>query len=152
MFPGVTFLKRYLEFSRRLGFNQKTHEFSRRRHNSIIRIHVNFQKNVLEHIKISRRAAFSIFRKNTYDFPGGRNIIRTDQIFQEILSKISLEHIRFSRRKNYHKNISNFPGGLSQNFVRTDTIFQETLPTRTDILQNCLEFKLLSNTSIETHC
>ena len=51
------------------------------------------------------------------------------------MSKISLEHTRFSRRKKYHKNRSNFPGELSQNFVRTDTIFQETIPPRTDILQ-----------------
>ena len=30
------------------------------------------------------------------------------------------------------------PGELSQNFVRTDTIFQETIPLRTDTLQNYL--------------
>ena len=46
---------------------------------------------VLEHIKISRRA-FSKFRKNTSDFPGGKTII---------------------------KNISNFPGDLVKTFVRT---------------------------------
>ena len=53
----------------------------------------------------------------THTIPGGRNIIRTDQIFQEILSKVSLEHIKFSRKKKYHKNRSNFPRELSLNFV-----------------------------------
>ena len=62
------------------------------------------RQNVL-HIKISRRAFSTIsskFRKNTYNFSGGKSW--EDQIFQEILSKISLEHIRFSRRNKYHKN------------------------------------------------
>ena len=85
------------------------------------------RQNLQEHIKISRRA-FSKLCKNTYDFPGAKNIIKKDQIFQEMLSKILLEQIRFSRRKKYHKNRSNFPGELSQNFVRPDTIFQETIP------------------------
>ena len=49
----------------------------------------------------------NLFRKNTYDFPGGKNAIRTDKILQEIFLKILL---------------------------RTDTIFQETMPPRTDIL------------------
>ena len=75
-----------------------------------------------EHIRFSRR------RK----YPKNRSNVR------EILSKISLEHIRFSRRKKYDKNRSNFPEELSQDFVRTDTIFQETIPPRTDILQNYL--------------
>ena len=91
------------------------------------------RQNVLEHIKIPRRA-FSKFRKNTYDFLGEKNIVRIDQNFQDILSKISLEHVRFFRRKKNNKNRSNFPGELSQSFVRTHTIFQETIPPRTDIL------------------
>ena len=36
-------------------------------------------KNVLNHIKYSK-AAFTKFRKNAYDFPRGKNTIRTDQI------------------------------------------------------------------------
>ena len=40
------------------------------------------------------------------NFPGERNTIRTDQIFQESFLKI---------------------------FLRTDSIFQETIPPRTDI-------------------
>ena len=54
-------------------------------------------------------------------------MISMDQIFQDIWSKISLEHIRFSGRKKYNKNRSSFPGELSRNFIRTHTIFQETI-------------------------
>ena len=80
--------------------------------------------------------AFSKFRKNTYNFLGRKNIIRTHTIFQEILSKISLEqHKDFPGDKyiKYHKNRSIFAGEISQNFARTDTH-----TPRTDILQNCL--------------
>ena len=74
--------------------------------------HINFQErqNVLEHIKISRRA-LSKFCKNTYDFSGGKNAIRTDEIFQEIFVLNSLEHIRSGER----------------NIIRIDQIFQETI-------------------------
>ena len=44
------------------------------------------RQNVLEYIKISR-TALSKFRKNTYDFPGGKSFIRTDQIFKETIPK-----------------------------------------------------------------
>ena len=61
-------------------------------------------------------------------FPGEANCTRTQifQNFQESFLKILQEHMRFSRRKKYNKNRSNFPGERSQNFVRKDTIFQET--------------------------
>ena len=91
---------------------------------------------VQEHINFPGEAKCT----RTHQFPGelSQNSARTHTIFQEILSKILLEHIRFSRGKKYHKNRSNFPGERSQNFVRTDTILQETIPLRTDILENCL--------------
>ena len=107
----------------------------------LIRFHIIRRKLYVKLAQLSHVIKIPLdnkFRKNTYDFPGERNIIRIDQNFQEILSKISLEHVRFSRRKKNHKNRSNFPGELSQNFVTTHTIFQETIPPRTDILWNCL--------------
>ena len=52
----------------------------------MVQVHIKGRQNVLEHIKISRRA-FSKFRKNACDFPGGKTIIRTDQIFPEDFPK-----------------------------------------------------------------
>ena len=100
-FSRSDFLKIFLEHikcSRRLRCNKKRYEFSRGRHNSFIRTHQIFLENqkLYKNIcKISRRA-FSKFRKDIYDFPGGKNIIRTDQI-----------------------------SDIVQNFVRTHKIFQE---------------------------
>ena len=116
-------------FQQNQKYYKNTYKFSRRgkMYLNRFRLYQNTSKS------ISRRA-FLKFRKNTYNFLGGENIIRTDEIFHEILSKISIEHIRFSSRKKNNKNRSNFPGELFQNFVRTDTIFQETIPPRTDIV------------------
>ena len=44
------------------------------------------------------RRTFSKFSKNTYDFPGAKNTIRTDQIFKESFLKI------------LYKNRYDFPG------------------------------------------
>ena len=86
------------------------------------------RQNVLEHIKISMRA-FSKFCKNAYNFLGGENIVRTDHIFHEILSKISLEH-----QKNI-RTLEDFPG--ERNTIRTDQIFQESF---LKILQEHIRF------------
>ena len=56
--------------------------------------------------------AFLKFRKNTYDFLGGKNTVRKDQIFQESFLKIVQKHIIFQEEK-YHKNRSKFPAELS---------------------------------------
>ena len=110
------------------------------------------QNIFLVHLRTSRRAILlkipvlffqenQKYYKNTYKFSRRGKLkctSRAHQNFQESFLKILQEHIRFSRRRKYRKNRSNFPGELSQNFVRTDTIFQKTLPPRTDILQNYL--------------
>ena len=89
-FQERLFLKRFLEhikFSRRLGCNKKTYDFSRRRHNSLIRTHQIFQENQKWYknaCKFSRRA-FSRFCKNRYE-----------QIFQENISPRIFCKIAFS--------------------------------------------------------
>ena len=83
-FQGGKNVLEHIKFSRRLGCNKNTYEFSNfpgkdntliRRHQLSRRIkyyknHINFlgEANILEHIKISRRV-FSKFCKNTCDFP-----------------------------------------------------------------------------------
>ena len=59
------------------------------------------------------------------NFPGEAKCTRTHQNFHESFLKISQEHIQFSRRKQFHKNRSNFLGDTFENFVRTHKIFQE---------------------------
>ena len=80
-------------------------------------------KMVQEHIKFSRRTNNGI--RTHINFPGEAKCTRTHQNFQESFLKIPQEHLRFSRRKKYHKNRSTFPGDLVQNFVRIHKIFQE---------------------------
>ena len=97
LFSGSDYFKEIsrtpLIFQEKIILIQEHIKFSRRTKNST-RTHVNFSgeaKYIKTHQNFHRRA-FSKFHKNTYDLPGGKNIIRTDEFFQEILSKISLGH------------------------------------------------------------
>ena len=93
----------------------------------ISRTHQIFQKNKKWHKNTYKfsRSALSKFYKNTYDFSGGKNAIRTDQIFQNIFvinfnrthkifqeKEIPKVQIKFSRRvfSKFFKNRYNFLG------------------------------------------
>ena len=93
-FPGedIILLKEHIKFSRRTKYITGTH--------------LNFLGEAKCKNTSKFRGELSKFCKNTYDFLEGENIVRTDQIFLEIFSKIFQksflkilqEQIRFSRR------------------------------------------------------
>ena len=99
-FPKSDFFLEHLKFSRRRHnpFYKNTSNFRRTKNGT--RTHINFPGEADCTIKISRNAF-----KN-------QNSAKTHTIFQE---------------EKYHKNRSNFPGELSQNFVRADTISMRTI-------------------------
>ena len=67
----------------------------------------------------------SVLTKFWESSPGKFDLFLWYFFLLNILLNILQEHIRFSRRRKYHMNISNFPWDLVQNFVRTHKIFQE---------------------------
>ena len=92
-----------------------------------------FLKRFLEHIKLSRRLGCNKITHTS--LLGEAKRIRTHQNFQKIFLKIPQEHIRFSRRKKYHKSRSNFLEKFSQILKNTYNFPGDHW---TDILQNFL--------------
>ena len=110
----ASILLKYVFFLSEVTFLNVLNEFFRKSYNSFIRTHQlcqenqkwykstqeNFLKILQEHFQFSAKSSQNILFKNTYNFQGGKNTIRTNRFFRRVFQ--NFEHIRFSRRSDIH--------------------------------------------------